>query len=596
MLNKNTKKFLAFFLFFLVSAAYALSYVPAPKTHIPDIPFFFTPMNFQTLEMLSFDEQLAGMIPDPFSDLIWNPAYILRQSKKSIYLDFNSRNNPTIFSVPTYSPYNKYDSYYPDVASTWAPRTTVNSIQASHHYHFAAIIPISSKVTLGFMNRFLYDVKPFRTTYYWATEKSDALGEYSRNTPERSDIDKNQQTAFGIQSQFIIGYRLSQNMDLSLRVGHYAYRRDGTLYDSKEGIYPHNSFDNLDDESFQINGDQIDMELGWLYSLGEKTLLGLSAGLISGESTEKSDSIDSIDSWSERDTDPKYYSIHSSYLEGHESYSAKGTRPSISLTFEKEFSEKWLFRSFLSYSWANLDLSTATESIRNYSGDYTYDDYYDYFRRRQYQGNQEGELTGSGERKTRHWKWFASIVFNPNKNISSFFGIRIQRYSFRQNLEESSNYLSNDSEVHSFPDLLKLPPENFQNFLSYEKNYSHEARFERWSAFLPLGIKVRIMKDLYVLLGTNIDLKLNKNDTLDGQVLYPSRIARKWENSVLIVEDIEINRYEEYASFSADNLDRSLHQHFGVAYKHSSGINLFVKSYGDIFHSSNWSFGLGFDW
>lgn len=83
------KKILVMIFLTTFSALHLLSDVPPARLHLPDVPYFLKSMDFRTLKMQIFPERYAGMVVDSYGDLFMNPAFILRQSKKSVYLDFN---------------------------------------------------------------------------------------------------------------------------------------------------------------------------------------------------------------------------------------------------------------------------------------------------------------------------------------------------------------------------------------------------------------------------------------------------------------------------------------------------------------------------
>lgn len=69
----------------IVILSFVLCYadVPQPKVHQPDIPYLNQPFLFQTLELDIFTPFVSGMVPDRYSDLNWNPAFLVRQKQKS---------------------------------------------------------------------------------------------------------------------------------------------------------------------------------------------------------------------------------------------------------------------------------------------------------------------------------------------------------------------------------------------------------------------------------------------------------------------------------------------------------------------------------
>ena len=64
---------------FLMLLNITFATVPDPVTRQPAIPYLMEPIGFRTMQMAIFAPEVSGMVPDKFSDLSWNPAYILRK-------------------------------------------------------------------------------------------------------------------------------------------------------------------------------------------------------------------------------------------------------------------------------------------------------------------------------------------------------------------------------------------------------------------------------------------------------------------------------------------------------------------------------------
>lgn len=593
------KKFFIFFVMSLiiVSVTGLFPGVPPAGTHQPDVPFFLESMNFQTMQMHIFPEHISGMVSDPYSDLIWNPAYILRQSKKSLYLDFGVKDKFSFPMINDFSLYKNYYSYYPTslVLPSWYMSSSPSAVSTSPLYRFAAIIPLSAKITIGFTNRSIIDYGSFRSVpNYWDDiyDRFDPYAEIGLK-PQRLEVDENQRTVFGNQSEITLGYKLSKKIDLGLRLGYYTYSNDGNLYDSKEGVYPHFSFTNLDDETDKISGHHFEAGIGLLFHLGTKTRLGLYGGFTTGKCTEDISALDTKESWSERDVNPDYYNINQYSMNSSESYSGDGKKPKFSLTFEHDFSKKLLFRSFLSYTKSSIDTSGSTISINTGAVDRTYDYYHAedfHFRRYEYNSDGESGLSGSGEKRTNSWKWFASLTYKPNKTWGIFSGVQIQRYTFEQEIDETSHYMSASRTKYSI-----FEPESKKYQHSANKNYLLTGNYERLSLFLPVGLKIKAVKRLFFILGADLALTFSEQ-SLQGEILYPGIVTRKWQNGKLIVDDREVNRYEEYSSDPAKVLIKTLSQRFGIVYEHPAGVKVYLGSYGNIFHTDNWSFGFEMNW
>jgi hypothetical protein len=569
--------------------------VPSPATRKPAVPYFMRSMQFQTLQTLIFSPQYAGMVQDPYADLLWNPSLICRQKEKSVYFDLNlGRGASQVDLLPVVPSY--YTEEYA-VAPRWYSETSINTMNLDPHYNLAALIPLHPKWTLGLFNRVLFDYGPFRSTLNWEEERWElaADSKYFANEYElqRLEIDNNQQTILGIQNEAILGYSPSEKLDLALRLGHYQYNRNGDLYDSRWGIYPHNSFGDLNDEALDIKGHHIETGLGLLYHINEKTRIGLYGGWMSGSSSEETASRDTSDSWSERDTDTKYYDEDHYELTSNNAYESDATKPRFALTFERELNPNFIFRSFFSGTWTSTDISAKTASLDTTFGEYTYD-YYTYgsyyFRKRTYHSGHEGNFNGTGKEQTSQWRWFASLIWTPGDSWTAFGGIQIQYETFSQEFEDLSDYWSHDWNKYTI-----YAPGTDETIYTHDKVYAFNSESKLWSVFLPIGIKAKVVKGFSLLFGTDVIMTLTDEKT-DGKLLYPERITRKWQNEGLIVEDVEIDRYEEYHSQPAKEFNRVIDHYFGLMYEHPNGIRVFFRSSGEVLDTANWALGFSYNW
>ncbi len=588
------QKFLVMFFLLIYLMSSAFGDVPTPIIHSPNVPYYMQSMNFLSLQMRIFPSRIAGMVFDPYGDLIWNPAYLLRQTKRTIYVDFNAEDSPTVFSAAVayqYSSYLSSDLVLPD----WYTQSSINNMQTAPHYNFAALIPLGSKFVLGFANRLIFDYKPYRSSPVYNSRNEAGWADKADDSYElkRLETDKNQQTVFGIQSEFLLAYKLSNKLDLGLRLGYFDYDRGGDLLDVKWANYPHSSSASLNDESLQIDADQLETGMGVLFHVTEKTRLGFYGSLKTGNSSEKIASIDSSQGWSERDTDSTYYQINHYRLDSDEYYSNDGNRPEFRITFESELSSNFVLRSFLSYSQTEEDVNGSFHSADTSYGDQTYDYYQSgnyYFRRAESHSGRQSNLAGSGTNSNSQWRWFASLIYQPNSNWAAFSGIQLQRDFYEQQIEETSDYKRHDWTEYSI-----YQPGTYRNYYIHDKNYAYTATFEQWSAFLPIGIKARVFKGLHLIVGSDLTFTLTDRSS-EGKLLYPQKISRKWESGRLVVDDKEINRYELFSSHPATEFSRSLAHRFGMMYQHKSGAQLYFRAFQDVFNTVNWALGFEMNW
>ena len=569
--------------------------VPPTIVHQPNIPYYMQSMNFQSVQMSIFPSRISGFVFDTYSDLIWNPAYLLRQTKKTIYFDFNPVTLSTQFDFQSASQYENYLSS-DLIIPGWYTQTIRNNLQTTPHYNFAAIAPVSSKLVVGITNRLIFDYKPFRSVPSIDPGNEDKWNDYTRQAdlePQRLESDNNQQTVFGAQSEILVGYKLSKKIDLGFRLGHYYYAREGELFDSKWAFYPHSSSANLNDESFNMDGDHIEAGMGFLFHLDKKTRLGFYGSFINGSATEKIASLDSSKGWNEQDTDTTYYRVNHFRLDSDENYTSEAKRPEFRITFEKDISKKLMFRSFLCYSWKDEDISGSFISADTTYSDRTYD-YHQYntnhFRRSESHSSRSSSLSGSGKINSSKWIWFASLTYKLKNNWAVFGGIQLQKFSYKKENEEFSGYAS-----HNWTEYSLYNPQTRRNYYTHTKDYSFKKDYEQWSAFLPIGIKAKISKGLYLILGSDITFTLT-DESSEGKLIYPKKTTRKWEDGKLVVEDIETDRYEEFSSDPAKEFSRILAHRFGIMYQHKSGALLYFRAFEDVFKTTNWALGFEMNW
>jgi len=567
--------------------------VPVTKTRNPSLPYFMERTNFQTILLNVYGNNISGVFPDQYGDLNWNPAYVLTGSENGMYIDFNYQS----IGTSNYGYYNS--SSYEDVSPKWYGNTYVNSLQLQPLFNFALIQKINDKLTIGIINRSIFDYGPFRSTSNsWYYSNSLSSIEYDSRAYEdlelkTVEVDDNQQSVWGTQTEFTLGYNLSPKIDIGMKLGHYIFRQSGDLYDSRYSKQPHSFIDELSDEDFKINGDQYEIGAGLIYHLDDKTNLGLYLSLMKGNSSENNLAIDNSDNWSETPTNKDYYSIREYDLESNYSFSSDGTSPFLTLTFEKEFSTKLSARSFFSFKRSNKEITSSINSTYTSYSDRTYDYYFSdnyYFRRNETFQQAVSSLAGSGNEISENYKWFASLIYKPENTWSAFAAIMVQYQTKEIDLSENSSYKRN-----SYTESFLFNPSTFNSFQSHTKIYDYNYNYNLWSAIIPVGIKAHVYGGFSFLIGTDLQFNL-MNIKESGDLLYPIRIRRITENGVVTLDDIEENRPETYSSDRPTEFSKTSAIHFGAYYEHCSGIKVYVKTEGDIFNKSFWTFGLAYNY
>jgi len=572
--------------------------VPSPTIRKPNAPYFMESLDFRTMQVKIFTPEVSGMLSDPYSDLIWNPAFVLKSQEKSIYIDFNLRNESTLtLTVPTYT--DVYLSSQYSISPRWYSSTQIQIVQTSPLFNFGLILPVNSKLSLAFTNQTLFDYAPFRTATYWDYYRW-AEDSYVNNTAvselkqERLEIDDNQQTVWGSQSEMTLGYKFSPKLDLGLRFGHLIYRHDGNLYDSKWGHYPHSSYADLNDETLNIDGDHFEAGGGFVFHIDEKTRFGGFANLMKGKSTELSLNSDSSDSWYEQELDDRYYDKNHYRLDNRKSYESDGTRSTVRLTFEMDIAQNLIFRSFGSAMWVSQDITGNNSSADTSYNDYTYDYWvssgvYE-FQRQESHDSRESEISGTGSEKESQFNWFASLVYAPQNQWSVFGGIFIQKTNYVKKITETADYSS-----HDFTDNSGYIDTDYRTYNYYENRFVHHIRQENWKAILPIGVQAVIAKGFSALIGVDLQFTL-EHETADAELVYPRKYTKYWTNGNLVLYDLETNRAESFSSDPAKEFQRTNSVRFGIVYRHPCGAMVYIRSNGDILNTTGWDIGFEFLW
>ncbi|MBN2200846.1 hypothetical protein JW777_02715 [bacterium] len=576
--------------------------VPDPRFRKPAVPGFLQPMEFRTVMMQTFPSEVSGMVPDRVSDLMWNPATLAGLSKRTAYLDFFSAADNPVFAAsaasadPAVSARNWTDEF---AAPRWYPQTSVVPSESRPLVSLGLLLPVNRRLSLALFDRVTFDYGPFLQSMSggggWNAETADAsYYDKARDvTLSRLETGHNQQTTAGNRIEAVIGWRAADRLDLGLRLGHMVYHRNGELLEDDWANYPHSSSAGLEDESLEIRGSQIEAGLGAMFRPDCTFRVGVYGGLISGDGSERSVALDTTAGWSEQDTDPRYFSRSASFLTADQSYDADGVRPLVSANAEKRFSENWLMRAFVSYSWSETDVSGALASSDTTSGDRGYDYWQSgstFYRRTRSQGSRAGSLEGDGTEKTGTWKGFVSAVYAPRGCWSLFGGLHVQHQRFTRDFSENGRTQSHSMSVHTI-----YAPGSERSYYHHTRQYTTETEIDRWSLALPVGLRIGAAKGFSALIGASAAFML-EDESVSGFRVYPVKTTRRWQNGSLIVDDLEIDRAERFDSDPAKVLTRQLGRYFGLVYSHPAGVQAYLKFADDFSQMSGWTIGFGMEW
>jgi hypothetical protein len=596
-------RLLRFFALVLFIASMPLNAsVPDPRFRKPGVPGFLQPMEFRTVMMQTFPSEVSGMVPDPVSDLIWNPATLAGLSKRSAFLDFFGGADNPVFAASAASadPAVSARSWTDEIAAPrWYPQTAVVPMETRPILSVGFLLPLSRRVSAAVFDRVVFDYGPFLQSMggggNWNAEAADAryYDKTGSGTLSRLETGHNQQTTIGNRIEAVIGWKAADRLDLGLRLGHMATRRDGELLEDDWARYPHSSSAGLEDESLMVRGSQVEAGLGVMFRADSTLRFGVYGGLISGDGSERSRALDTTAAWSELDVDPRYFSRSASFLTADQSYDAEGVRPLLSANAEKRLSENWLLRTFVSYAWSETDVSGVQASSDTTSGDRGYDTWQSnstYYRRTQSTASRSNVLDGEGTEKTGTWRGFVSAVYAPRGYWSLFGGLHVQHQRFDRDFSENAEAMSHSRDVHTI-----YAPGSDRSYSTHTRLYTTEKSLDRWSLAMPVGMRVNVAKGFSALIGASAAFLL-EDESASGYRVYPVKTTRRWQNGSLIVSDLEIDRLERFDSDPARVLTRQWGRYFGLVYSHPAGVQAFLKFTDDFSQLSGWTIGFGMDW
>ncbi|MBN2425449.1 MAG: hypothetical protein JXR46_06010 [Calditrichaceae bacterium] len=567
----------------------AFAEVPVPQMHQPSLPYFMQRISFQTVTLGIFGGNTSGLVMDKYSDLNWNPAFVLADSENAVYTDFN-------YLKPAASYYNYY-SGQDAVSPNWYYDTQINSLQTDPLYNFAFVYKVNPNFSFGIINRSLFDYGPFRSISDWRYYSTGTnarvydASAYNELELKTVEVARNQQKIWGTQTEIFAGYKLSSQIDIGIKAGNYIFRQWGDLFDTRYSGKLHSLVDEKNDEDFRIHGDQAEFGAGFIYHFDHNMDLGIYASVLNGQSSEKNISFDLSDYWSERATDTNYYSIDYTYLQSRHSYSADGLSPFFTIIFQKAINPIITLRSFFSYRQTKNDISGSINAADTAYSDRTFDSY-DYNNQRYYFTRDEGfrktefSLTGIGDENEKDFKWFVSLIFNQDNKWSAFTAVMLEMQTNDLVLNEESIYSRN-----AFTQRFFYNPGSEEQYNYYLKNYRYEYNSKLWSAIIPVGINANIIDGFSLLIGADLRFDLLEKSE-SGDMLYPERIERITQNGTITIEDIETDRPESYNSHQPKEFTKTSAIHFGAFYEHSSGLRLAIKTDSDILDKSYWKFGL----
>jgi len=528
-----------------------------------------------------------------------NPAQILGSRKRNIYLD-----HPAINGSSNYisSSLLRNDSYYHQdtlVTNRWDSNSSIQGVNIAPLYQIAAIIPMGERFSMGLTNRSFADSGPYRQiysiedSYYFLDNiKSPRPGTY---TPDHLSTLNNKQTMFGTQSELTLGYRLSSDFDIGLRLGQFSLHRQGLLGDSTNGTKPHEKIDQDFSENFNNQTEHWVITCGCILHLTPSTHIGIQAGFVTGDNLEDMHTADKDITWQEVPSDNRFYDSHDYLLEKENVLTHNGSRILLRIHMEHQFSEQWSLLSSLSYQWQDIDLSSNAASQLAMTYEWTqhvYDKGIDAYFIQQVDGQsrQFDSFNGTGIHNIQQCFWSTALTYQLSNSWLVFGGIQLNYETTDMEVTEKTSFNSDSSWEYS-----RHFPGNSAIHENYQSAYDYSLSRYRLGILLPLGLRAKVVNGLHILFGADLFYSLSRLEE-NGELLYSIKARSESVNDKQLYSDLERNRRESYHVKPVDLFNRSNSFRFGLVCEPLKGLQLMLNTGSDLSLIAQWSLGCHYSW
>jgi hypothetical protein len=552
---------------------------PEVKIKVPAIPSFLEPLYFQTFESMVLPPEASGMVSDPFSDLAWNPAFVVRPNKRMVYLDYGLHNRTEPHAFRNFSHSFGTSGTLPNEMLRTDIHGQIQPLTNRPLVNVAAIFQISKRFSLGIVNKTVVDRQPFLDV----TDKSN------------SPFDVNRQAGSGVHTELSLGYKIGNIVDIGFRVGYYGYRRDGEFKDNWKDDKTLDYFDNQNESIFDVSGNHTDLGVGLVIHIDPSTSLGVSAGITSGDSSEqnKFDEIrtgfrETIDISNSREQWFRYGISNWHWSE------CDGERKYATITYEHQLGTKWALRHFFSYSDYSMDCRGGLNAPSPYEFNRYEEGYIRYNpgeQGSQYFISEHFHLEGTAVRNAIRWKFSTSALYTPSPNWSFFGGIQVQRYSLKEEFQEHSDSAYVYQREYNYDNSSEIIEERSRR----HGDYWVDATFKQLWIYLPVGIKITPLKKLELTLGADLSLSISTEEQTARKV-YPQINESYRRNGILTNTRTLTDVFVNYTYQSPKTLYGHVRHHIGLTYHVAKGLDLYLRSFGKIFEETDWWFGVMVRW
>jgi len=353
--------------------------------------YFLRPHRILSLSLKNLDAGLLGILPDPLSEMSFQPATLSSISGARLYIDLKGSSEKNLVFKNRFYPIYAYDN------AVFAPPYWGQPVERKLEPVLSAIYigDIAATFVPGFKYAVAYELIHHRGTFYeyipfYYLRGYDAFGAEdaaSKNFPDldpnvkRDGLDEKAETAHLMDAY--LSLKLAPFLSVGGKVGRIQTEVVGDYlrlnrYDDMSSTYRYNSF-YLDEKNKDVSLEQTEYSAGALLTISDSRQIGAFAGRITGNHTQRDADIDSsFSAWGDESQSDYFGRWRYSHL-SHSRWQHRGTTRYAGVHGQLPMQGDIAVRFRAEYLKSSVDLS---------NGDDIADTSYSRYRFRYYEDNQ----------------------------------------------------------------------------------------------------------------------------------------------------------------------------------------------------------------
>lgn len=429
--------FMLFFVFSLMhSQPWYLPMSYASEKRFEDQSFFFSQTYINPYGSNEFSSSLVGIVDDPLLNLQRNPAEINDMTKTYMYFTYRTNRDLERKIEPIYYPYLA-DLYTTDVIRPipYQPYESATKLSVEPAFSSAVIAKPSPELlpalTLGMTYELITQSEPFYSIEVNDPLPYDIMGRAT--SIQNNSVDQLRNTGHFLT--LFSGYRLTNDLDIGLRIGTSLYTRTGQY-----GPQIRTSSNTNSRRSYFQNNNRgqnysaWDLSFGLQWHLTNRMAVGASAGYLTGE-VSQSEFLQYNDSYS-NDLEPSV-NFYKNMIDNNRNWKHVGNKAKMGVNSKAVLSNALSVTALYSYSIQQFDISLQANDINEYESRYQSSTDTNY-----YASASDLSLIGNGNNKSYVHFVGASLSLKTANNLRITLGVAYSSQKLLMKTNEHSWYNS----------------------------------------------------------------------------------------------------------------------------------------------------------